>query len=190
MYHSPELQVANLRSTVSDVESDCGGLSSSGLEPVGGNLSVSSSPSGFSGFDQVRVIPGNSSTSHPGLAQQTMVWQTKTSLSYVHSFHRSSPLAGGWRYELLRAALVDGEFSSLDFLGITYGSSVSKEVQAYLLSHLRESSSNQYGSAWRKFKSFISSNKGCRIDFNTVAKFLIFLFEREKSLGLGLLDPI
>ena len=49
-----------------------------------------------------------------------------------------------------------------------------------MLSHLRVSSSRQYESVWRKFREFVRTRDFPNIDFDTVAQFCVYRFEKEK----------
>ena len=106
---------------------------------------------------------------NPGLASQALVSQSQTTVSRVHTIHRTDSVTMGWRYNFLRAALFDREISRLDFLRLSHGSGLSSEVLAYLLSYLRNSSSRQYESAWNKLRNYVRSVKPDIMDFNFVA---------------------
>ena len=179
-----ESSASGLHSPMPDGRSDGDRLSSSRLEPVEDGVYLSSSSTGFSGFGQTRVLRGRSGSRNTRLASQTLVFETEKTLSQVFSVHRTGSHSKGWREPFLRAALLDRELSCLDFLRLVHGQQVSPGVLSYLLSYLRNSSSRQYKSVWKKFRSFIMDKNYKDIDFYVVARFCVFLFE-ELDFNVG-----
>ena len=178
--HAIQPQMQSVRDSSSSRRSVCLGRVSSGLEPMGLDLSLSSSKIVSKDFTEAEVLQRQLDSDRSSVVEQDLVSVSVESSQEEFFNFRVPSFSGSSRESDLRAKILDLQTSRLDFIKLAMKDKFSSRVQTYVTSALRDSSYHQYQSVWEKFQHYCIIKDPSSINLDLVLNFLIWCFEEFK----------